>query len=540
MAAYGQEYMITPNLDRLARESVIFASAYAQFSVCAPSRNSFMSGRTPDVTRVWNFIQHFRQPNLSEIRPEFNRDWVSLPQYFKNQGFLTLGSGKIFHWEPDTQSGTPPSNDYPTSWSTELPYVAAEDDGCGDGTTFLFCPDPVHSDRYSDEYDDYKMTMAAIEHIRYAAEDSRPFFIGLGTYRPHMRAHLPSSVTDLYPYESISIAKHGPPKRGLPPYSFKSQVDEGSAVASLPAYVVGNESDTDGDVEFTAPSLHKPDTFPVYFQQMFRQGYYSGVTLVDSYIGLVLDTLDDLSLADTTIVVFVSDHGYLLGEHAEWAKQSLFDTALRIPMLIRTPATRAASRPTAPQRVAHGIVELNDLYRTLAELAGLPAPAASVEGKSFAALVTAENGAQPFRKFALAQYPRCLTNGTQLDLYHNNTCEGVLPENFTYMGYTVRTRDWRYTAWFSWDGERCVPKWDEVDGRELYDHRLRAGSCLEPNDFDCFENENLESLPEYTGVVAELHAELVAAAKYGDHGGAAWELGCPGIPSANGHARREL
>ena len=139
---------------------------------------------------------------------------------------------------------------------------------------------------------------------------------------------------------------------------------------------------------------------------MFRAGYYSGVTLVDSYIGMVLDALDELGVADNTIVVHTSDHGYLLGEHAEWAKQTLYDNALRIPLMIRTPASlmharaERIDRPSgqstpqpqlqaqpSPRRIAHGIVELNDLYPTLAELAGLPAPAASVEGKSFAALV---------------------------------------------------------------------------------------------------------------------------------------------------------
>lgn len=307
-----------------------------------------------------------------------------------------------------------------------MPYVAAGDDGCGDGSTYLFCPDPAHP-ADSDAYDDYAMTMAAIDHIRYAVglqqgdgdgndggdgnhgegSGRRPFFVGLGTYRPHMRAHLPSSVTDLYPHQDIRIAQHPhPPAGGVPPFSFKSQVDEGSATVSLPAYVVGNATDTDGDVVFTAPSLIQPDTFPEYFQQMFRAGYYSGVTLVDSYIGLVLDALDELGVADDTIVVHTSDHGYLLGEHAEWAKQTLYDNALRIPLMIRTPASlthtrrsEVIDRPSgegtpqpgtpqpSPRRIAHGIVELNDLYPTLAELAGLPAPAASVEGKSFAALV---------------------------------------------------------------------------------------------------------------------------------------------------------
>mmetsp|Transcript_49383 Transcript_49383/g.139860 ORF Transcript_49383/g.139860 Transcript_49383/m.139860 type:complete len:387 (+) Transcript_49383:123-1283(+) len=274
---YDQDYMVTPCLDRLARESIIFDSAFAQFGVCAPSRNSFMSGRRPDTTRVWNFIQHFRQENLSEVNPGFNKDWVSLPQFFKENGYLTMGSGKIFHWEPDTGYGTPPSNDYPTSWSTDKPYVAAGDDGCGDGSTYLFCPDPAHP-ADSDAYDDYAMTMAAIDHIRYAVSmqrddggegsGQRPFFVGLGTYRPHMRAHLPSSVVDLYPYEDIRVAQHPhPPAGGVPPFSFKSQVDEGSATVSLPAYVVGNATDTDGDVVFTAPSLIQPDTFPEYFQQ---------------------------------------------------------------------------------------------------------------------------------------------------------------------------------------------------------------------------------------------------------------------------------
>ena len=129
---------------------------------------------------------------------------------------------------------------------------------------------------------------------------------------------------------------------------------------------------------------------------MARAGYYAGVTLIDSYIGLVLNKLDELGVADSTIVIHTSDHGYLLGEHAEWAKQTLYDTALRVPLMIRTPGTRIhpishmesfqgvltgadsdlVQPPLPPprtKRIAHGIVELNDLYPTLAELAGLPA-----------------------------------------------------------------------------------------------------------------------------------------------------------------------
>ena len=239
---------------------------------------------------------------------------------------------------------------------------------------------------------------------------------------------------------------------------------------------------------------------------MARAGYYAGVTLIDSYIGLVLNKLDELGVADSTIVIHTSDHGYLLGEHAEWAKQTLYDTALRVPLMIRTPGTRIhpishmesfqgvltgadsdlVQPPLPPprtKRIAHGIVELNDLYPTLAELAGLPAPPPSVEGRSFAALVVDQTIDAPFRQFALSQYPRCVTDGIQLDVFHNNTCEGVLPNMFSYMGYSLRTFQWRYTAWFRWDGASCVPEWDEVAGRELYDHRLTSAPGRGENDF---------------------------------------------------------
>ena len=107
--SYGVSETRTPNIDELAKGATVFQHAYCQMAVCSPSRNSFMSGRRPDTTKVWNFINHFRQP-------EVGANWTSLPQYFKEHGYYSYGAGKLYH------PNRPPANDYPTSWTEDLPH----------------------------------------------------------------------------------------------------------------------------------------------------------------------------------------------------------------------------------------------------------------------------------------------------------------------------------------------------------------------------------------------------------------------------------
>jgi len=206
-----------------------------------------------------------------------------------------------------------------------------------------------------------------------------------------------------------------------------------------------------------------------------RKAYYSSVSYVDEHIGAILDTLDEEGLADSTIVVFHSDHGYALGEHGYWEKKSNFDETIRVPLLIKVPGI------TDDGGVVGDLVELIDIFPTISSLAGLPLPL-DVDGLDLSGLFSTEStdvrkakisrgGASQvvsqLRDAAYHQFPACNTpsfNSTR------RQCNYTPAADFNFMGYSIRTKDWRYTIWLPWDGEMLEAKWDGDYADELYDH----------------------------------------------------------------------
>ena len=157
--AYGQSQMVTPNLDKLASTSLVFDRAYTNFAICSASRNSFMTGRLPDKTRVWNFINYFRQSGLSARNGSTGQEWLSMPEFFKQHGYVVLGHGKMYH------PGKPPNNDEPRSWTQEQDYVPLSTTGCPHGERF--CPDVGKGGRTDDsDFSDYNTTLAALRTLR--------------------------------------------------------------------------------------------------------------------------------------------------------------------------------------------------------------------------------------------------------------------------------------------------------------------------------------------------------------------------------------
>ena len=192
LEAYGQKGIHTANISALAERSLIFDRAYSQFSFCAPSRQSFMTGRRPDATQCWNFLDNFRETT--------GKDWVSLPQYFKNHGYFTSGVGKLYH------PLLPPNGD-PPSWSDPLnyPYFNPPYLGCPNGDSWCSLDPAKHN--FSDE-----LTLTeALRRMRHSAQDpaAQPFFLGVGFKKPHLPFRAPHGFIDLYPpAENITIAKH--------------------------------------------------------------------------------------------------------------------------------------------------------------------------------------------------------------------------------------------------------------------------------------------------------------------------------------------
>ena len=249
-----------------------------------------------------------------------------------------------------------------------------------------------------------------------------------------------------------------------------------------------------------------PDPIPVEVQQECRRGYMASVSWVDSQIGKVLDTLDSMSLTNNTLVVLFGDHGYQLGEHDSWHKMTNWELATRVPLIIRAPW-----KPASQGKSTYALVELVDLYRTIAELVGAPEPSTDIEGTSLAPLfdnpdLTAEEAAAVTNKKAVAafsQYTRCLHNmSAQWD---DNGCQekSTVP---SYMGYSMRTPEWRYTSWMPWDVEAMKAKWNEEPyAVELYDH---SGDPDIENDFNQSDLENVAA--QHADVVKKMQEQLKA------------------------------
>ena len=400
MGTFGHPIVKTPNLDRLASRGVRFDRAYTQFPLCSPSRVSLLTGLRPDTTRVHDLVTDFRT-----VLP----DVLTLPQLFKKNGYLTARVGKIYHYGNPGQIGTSGLDD-PASWDVFVNPRGIDKDeetqltnltparGLGSALAYYAspAPDEAHTDgKVAEE------TIALLEKNK-----DRPFFIGAGFYRPHCPFIAPRKYFDLYPIDRIPI-----PKTAGDPLT-----DPLARWFTTPAHWGVN---TDG-------------------QREAIRAYYASITFLDANVGRVLDALDRLKLTDNTIVVFMSDHGYFLGERGQWMKQSLFERSARAPLIVAGPGVTARNRATSR------IVEFLDIYPTLADLARLSAPA-GLHGRSLAPLLRNPRAEWPHA--ALTQVRRGAVPKT-----------GAPPA--TFMGYSVRTEKWRYTEWD--EGKRGVELYDEV------------------------------------------------------------------------------
>jgi uncharacterized sulfatase len=424
LGAYGHPLVKTPNLDRLARRGRVFERAYTQFPWCSPSRTSLLTGLRPDSTKVYDLTTHFRQ-NIPHV--------VTLPQMFRNHGYYVARVGKIYHFGVPGGIGTSGLDD-PPSWEKAVNPRGRDKDeehllrnltpqrALGSALAFLA------AEGTDEEQTDGKV---ATETIRLLEENrDKPFFIAAGFYRPHCPYIAPKKYFDLYPLDKINLPNE-------PPDHLKNVPE--AAFWTNPLYW----------------GLKEPERREVI------QAYYASITFMDVQVGRLLDALEWLKLADNTIVVFWSDHGYLLSEHGQWMKNSLYEESARVPLIIAAPGVKAKGRATSR------VVELLDIYPTLADLCRLPAPG-HLEGRSLRPLL---------------DNPQAKWNGAA----YTQVGRGGVPAKF--MGRSVRTERWRYN------------EWDEGrQGSELYDH------AKDPQEY-----RNLANDPAYARTVEEMKRLLRAA-----------------------------
>jgi iduronate 2-sulfatase len=417
LGCYGHPLVRSPNIDRLAARGVRFDRAYCQFPLCSPSRVSFLTGLRPDTTRVFDLQTDFRKSTLPNV--------VTLPQLFMKAGYYTARVGKTFHYGVPGDIGTNGLDDA-ASWNhrinpsgrdrTEQNKVKNLSPAKRIGSSMTVLEAEGKDEEQTDG-------ITATEVIRLMGERAGgPFFLAAGFYRPHCPYIAPKAYFAPYPLEKIAMPSE--------PAGHLDTLLPATKGSTVPYPIFGVSPDE---------------------ARQATRAYYAAISFVDAQVGRLLDALDRLKLADRTIVVFLSDHGYHLGEHGLWMKQSLFEESARVPLIISAPGK---SKGKASPR----IVELVDLYPTLAELAGLTPPT-NLEGASVVPLLN-DPGAE----------------------WHRPAFTQVSRSSFS--GHSVRTERWRY---IEWDNGK--------QGTELYDE------SADPHEF-----RNLAGDPAHASVVKELKA----------------------------------
>jgi iduronate 2-sulfatase len=379
LGCYGDAIVKSPNIDKLAARGVRFDRAYCNYPVCNPSRTSFLSGKRPDTTGVVD--------NYTPTRTHLP-DTVMLPQLFRQQGWISQKVGKLYHTGPEFEDA--PSWDFDMRETNEAKKPPKEQivQVSKGGAIVLNAAD-------ADTWDG-KVARKAVELLETAVRDGKPFYIAAGFRRPHTPYISPQKYFDLYAPEKMPpLAEPAAHLAGIPPIAL--------------TYPVGHPA---------LPEGKRPDVMCAY---------YASISFMDAQVGVLLEAMDRLKLWDNTVVVFQSDHGYHLGEHGGlWHKLTLFEQCTRVPLIIATPGRKPAVSPR--------LVELVDLYPTLAELCGLKPPA-DLEGESFVPLLND---------------PQCPWKGAVFTVVARSK-DGKNAENphldASYMGRSVRTDQWRYTTW---------------------------------------------------------------------------------------------
>jgi uncharacterized sulfatase len=436
LGCYGGPHA-TPNIDALARRGVRFDRAYCQFPLCNPSRASFLTGLRPDTLRVYENATQFRQ-NVPGAQ--------TLPQTFRKAGYRVARVGKLYHYGVPAQIGTDGLDDPPSWERTVNPRGRDKDD---EDKIFTLNPAAKGAARFGatlswlaadgtdGEQTDGKIAAAVADLLRESAD--RPFFLACGFFRPHTPYVAPKKYFALHPADAIDLP----------------QVPAGHRdSAPAPAF---------------ASSKREQERLTDDLRRRAIQAYRASASFMDAQAGVVLRTLDELGLADRTIVVFLSDHGYHLGEHGLWQKMSLFENSARVPLVILDPRAKGNGRGCRCP------VELVDLHATLADLCGLDAP--PTDGPSLRPLL--DDPDRAWDRPAFTQVSR----GTP-----TTTGERTGRGSPWFMGRSIRTERYRYTEWD-----------DRKKGAQLYDYATDPG-----------ELRNLVDDPASRAVVEELRGRLNA------------------------------
>ena len=453
----------TPNLDKIASKSLLLKRAYVQQAICAASRTSFLTGRRPDTTHVYDLVTYWR---------DVGGNFTTIPQYFKNNGYVSAGMGKIFH------PGDASNNDDPMSWS--LPYFHAKGTWETMASSWLAVPDDQIPNK---PLIDTQLADRAIQTLRQVApaalSGKKPFFLAVGFQRPHLPFVFPASMLQHYPAGKIRLPNNNFAPVNMPAIAWSNygEIRQYKDVAAL---------NLTGRINTTVPDQKVKD---------LRRAYYSAVTYVDSLIGNIVEELDRLGLANNTVISFIGDHGYQLGEHGEWCKHTNFDIATHAPMMIHIPGM------TDSGIISDKLTEFVDLFPTLVEATGHPPLPMCPEDSS--AITNCHEGQSLIR---LIKNPNASWKNASFSQYPRSPLKSKISE---VMGYTMKTEHYRYTEWAKFRLRPVYrPDWNILSGVELYDHTK-----------DPEENYNVADDPSYTHIRQDLSRQLHAGWRHANQEG---------------------
>jgi iduronate 2-sulfatase len=410
---YGESHIKSPNLDKLAGESLVFNRAYCNVPVCGASRASLLTGARP--TR-------FRYIDAQTRKDVDNPGAISLPKLLKENGYSTISNGKVFHhadddtlawdeiWRPDGK------------WA----YALEENQKIREST---YRGMPFESANVNDTvYKDGRLAIKVIDDLRKLKNAGKPFFLTMGVGKPHLPFCAPEKYWKMYTRDSISLPESYSQPETTPKEAFHNY-------GELRNY----------------ETIPKKGHLPEDLAKQLIHGYYACVSYIDAQIGLVINELEILGLADNTIIVLWGDHGWNLGDHQLWCKHCTFETALHSPLVIKVPGKTHGEKTDA-------ITEFIDIYPSLCELTGIQIPE-TVEGKSFVPVIKGEKSGNDY---AVSKFKDAVT---------------LIKGNYF------------YTEWTNDEGTAYA--------RMLFDHSS-----------DPLELDNLSEKKEYRETVLQLSAEL--------------------------------
>lgn len=397
IGAYGDPLVHTPNIDKLAASGYVFQNAFTTVPVCGASRAAIMAGRKPTTNRFLTY-----NSRLDVDMPEV----TTLPEHFKNNGYVTLGNGKLFDVMTDSpQSWSSPVWRPQGDWSSSVPIDdRGEDLQKAYINPLASVPGPAFErlDVEDNAYPDGLIAEKTIADIERFAESGESFFLAMGIRKPHLPFNAPEKYWSLYDAEDFRLP---------------------STYVEKPATIPANPFHSWGELRQYSGI---PDQGPLTNDEQalnLIHGYYAAVSYADALVGKVLDTLERESLADNTIVMLIGDHGFNLGEHTMWTKHTLFDLALQAPMIVRAPGYGTGR--------INGVTDFLDIYPTLIDLAALPM-VAELDGVSLVPAL--EDPSVTSKEVAVSKW---------------------------FDGTSVRTPQYRYTEWRTEE--------NEISARMLFD-----------------------------------------------------------------------